>query len=85
MSANGRPGRRDTLTVHVDGIPVGGGHAIVIQSMTNTDTADVAATVRRCVTWRMPGSELVRITVNSARPPRPWRRCGARSRRLRCR
>jgi len=65
MSAAGRPGRRDTLTVHIDGIPLGGGQAIVIQSMTNTDTADVAATVRQVRELADAGSELVRITVNS--------------------
>jgi (E)-4-hydroxy-3-methylbut-2-enyl-diphosphate synthase len=43
---------------------VGGGAPIVVQSMTNTDTADVATTVRQCLDLAQAGSELVRITVN---------------------
>ena len=57
--------RHDTLCVRVGGVPIGGGHAIVVQSMTNTDTADVAATVRQVRELAEAGSELVRITVNS--------------------
>jgi len=57
--------RRDTLCVRVAGVPIGGGRAIVVQSMTNTDTADVAATVRQVRELADAGSELVRITVNS--------------------
>jgi (E)-4-hydroxy-3-methylbut-2-enyl-diphosphate synthase len=50
----------------VGGIPIGGGSPIVVQSMTNTDTADVAATVAQVKALADAGSELVRITVNTA-------------------
>ncbi|HEY8418161.1 MAG TPA: flavodoxin-dependent (E)-4-hydroxy-3-methylbut-2-enyl-diphosphate synthase [Limnochordales bacterium] len=65
--ANGQPqrGRRPTVTVNVGGVPIGGGHPIVIQSMTNTDTADVDATVQQVRALAEAGSELVRITVNN--------------------
>ncbi len=56
--------RRRTPTVRVGSVPIGGGHPIVVQSMTNTDTADVAATVAQCIELSRAGSELVRITVN---------------------
>ena len=46
-------------------MPVGSGHPIVVQSMTNTDTADVAATVRQVAALARAGSELVRVTVNN--------------------
>src|SRR5919106_6388754 len=57
--------RRSTVTVRVGGVPVGSGHPIVVQSMTNTDTADVAATVRQVAALARAGSELVRVTVNN--------------------
>jgi (E)-4-hydroxy-3-methylbut-2-enyl-diphosphate synthase len=57
--------RRQTVTALVGGIPVGAGHPIVVQSMTNTDTADVAATVRQVAALAQAGSELVRVTVNN--------------------
>jgi (E)-4-hydroxy-3-methylbut-2-enyl-diphosphate synthase len=57
--------RRSTGTALVGGIPVGSGHPIVVQSMTNTDTADVAATVRQVAALARAGSELVRVTVNN--------------------
>jgi (E)-4-hydroxy-3-methylbut-2-enyl-diphosphate synthase len=57
--------RRNTLRADIGGIPLGGGSPIVVQSMTNTDTADVAATVRQVRELAEAGSELVRITVNS--------------------
>jgi (E)-4-hydroxy-3-methylbut-2-enyl-diphosphate synthase len=57
--------RRSTVTVRVGGVPVGSGHPIVVQSMTNTDTADVAATVRQVEALARTGSELVRVTVNN--------------------
>jgi (E)-4-hydroxy-3-methylbut-2-enyl-diphosphate synthase len=57
--------RRDTVTVDVGGVKVGAGHPIVVQSMTNTDTADPAATAEQIVRLAMAGSELVRITVNT--------------------
>ena len=58
--------RHRTRVVLVGGIPVGGGHPIVVQSMTNTDTADIAATVAQAKALADAGSELVRVTVNTA-------------------
>jgi (E)-4-hydroxy-3-methylbut-2-enyl-diphosphate synthase len=49
----------------VGGVPVGSAHPIVVQSMTNTDTADVAATVAQVRALQQAGSELVRVTVNN--------------------
>ena len=57
--------RRATPTVLIGGIPVGSDHPIVVQSMTNTDTADVAATVAQVQALCGAGSELVRVTVNN--------------------
>jgi (E)-4-hydroxy-3-methylbut-2-enyl-diphosphate synthase len=57
--------RRHTVTAWVGGIPVGSDHPIVVQSMTNTDTADVDATVRQAAELAAAGSELVRVTVNN--------------------
>ena len=61
-----RSDRRSTVTVDVGGVPVGSAHPIVVQSMTNTDTADVASTVAQVKALADAGSELVRITVNTA-------------------
>jgi (E)-4-hydroxy-3-methylbut-2-enyl-diphosphate synthase len=58
--------RRDSRRVLVDRVAVGGGAPIVVQSMTNTDTADVEATARQIRDLWQAGSELVRITVNNA-------------------
>lgn len=60
------PKRRATRRVMVGSIPVGGGAPVVVQSMTNTDTADIAATVRQVAELARAGSELVRITVNTS-------------------
>ncbi len=57
--------RRSTPTAHVGGVPVGSCHPVVVQSMTNTDTADVVATVRQVAALAQAGSELVRVTVNN--------------------
>lgn len=57
--------RRATRAVAVDKILIGGGAPVVVQSMTNTDTADVAGTVRQVAELWRAGSELVRITVNN--------------------
>jgi (E)-4-hydroxy-3-methylbut-2-enyl-diphosphate synthase len=57
--------RRRTRRAHVAGIAVGGGAPIVVQSMTNTDTADVTATVAQVKALADAGSELVRVTVNT--------------------
>ena len=59
------PARRKTVVVDVGGVKVGGPHAIVVQSMTNTDTADVQATVGQVRALHAAGSELVRVTVNT--------------------
>src|SRR5688572_30492450 len=56
--------RRRSVAVEVGGVTVGGGAPIVVQSMTNTDTADIDATVRQVATLADAGSELVRITVD---------------------
>ena len=58
--------RRTARLVSVGGIKIGGGAPIVVQSMTNTDTADVAATVEQVAALARAGSELVRITVDTA-------------------
>lgn len=56
--------RRKTHGVNVGHVRVGGGAPIVVQSMTNTDTADAAATAQQCLELAEAGSELVRVTVN---------------------
>jgi (E)-4-hydroxy-3-methylbut-2-enyl-diphosphate synthase len=58
--------RRHSIAVRIGGIDVGGGAPVVVQSMTNTDTADVAATTKQVAELARVGSELVRITVNTA-------------------
>ena len=57
--------RRPTVTTMVRGVPVGSGHPVVVQSMTNTDTADAAATADQVAALFEAGSQLVRITVNN--------------------
>jgi len=57
--------RRPTITVSVGGVLVGSAHPIVVQSMTNTDTADAAATAAQVRALHAAGSELVRVTVNT--------------------
>jgi len=57
--------RRRTPTVLIGSVPVGSAHPVVVQSMTNTDTADVAATVAQVAALAEAGSELVRVTVNN--------------------
>jgi (E)-4-hydroxy-3-methylbut-2-enyl-diphosphate synthase len=57
--------RRKAVVVDVGGVPVGGDYPIVVQSMTNTDTADVAGTVNQVMALAAAGSELVRVTVNT--------------------
>lgn len=57
--------RRQTVTVRVGDVPVGSCHPIVVQSMTNTDTADVDTTVEQVAALARAGSELVRVTVNN--------------------
>jgi (E)-4-hydroxy-3-methylbut-2-enyl-diphosphate synthase len=57
--------RRKTVVTRIGNVLVGSGHPVAIQSMTNTDTADVAATAAQVAVLARTGSELVRITVNT--------------------
>ncbi|HVE78660.1 MAG TPA: flavodoxin-dependent (E)-4-hydroxy-3-methylbut-2-enyl-diphosphate synthase [Gemmatimonadaceae bacterium] len=57
--------RRKTVTTNVGGVPVGSGHPVVVQSMTNTDTADPAATAEQVAALASAGSQIVRVTVNN--------------------
>ena len=57
--------RHQTTGVRVGSVEVGGGAPIVVQSMSNTDTADIEATTTQCFELAEAGSELVRITVNN--------------------
>ncbi len=61
----GRPHRRATVSVDVGGVLVGSAHPIVVQSMTNTDTADADATAIQVAQLAHAGSQLVRVTVNT--------------------
>jgi (E)-4-hydroxy-3-methylbut-2-enyl-diphosphate synthase len=58
--------RRDTRQVVIGGVKVGGDAPVVVQSMTNTDTADIASSVKQIAELWRAGSELVRVTVNNA-------------------
>ncbi len=64
VTSSGHLPRRSTVAVKVGDVVVGGDAPIVVQSMTNTDTADVEATVRQVAELARAGSELVRITVD---------------------
>src|SRR5436853_6654309 len=64
MSAAGPQQRRRSLAVDVGGVAVGGDAPVVVQSMTNTDTADIEGTTRQVAALARAGSELVRITVD---------------------
>jgi (E)-4-hydroxy-3-methylbut-2-enyl-diphosphate synthase len=57
--------RRKSLVADIGGVKVGGSNPIVVQSMTNTDTADVTATVNQVMALAQAGSEIVRVTVNT--------------------
>ena len=65
MSGTNAIRRRKTVTVDVGGVKVGSDHPIVVQSMTNTDTADAVATAEQVALLHGAGSEVVRITVNN--------------------
>ncbi|WP_146909907.1 flavodoxin-dependent (E)-4-hydroxy-3-methylbut-2-enyl-diphosphate synthase [Arenimonas daejeonensis] len=65
MSEAAAKPRRATRAVAVDKVLIGGGAPVVVQSMTNTDTADVNATVKQVAELWRAGSELVRVTVNN--------------------
>ncbi|MBV9434206.1 MAG: flavodoxin-dependent (E)-4-hydroxy-3-methylbut-2-enyl-diphosphate synthase, partial [Hyphomicrobiales bacterium] len=64
MQDHGVSPRHRTVSVDVGGVVVGGGAPIVVQSMTNTDTADAEATARQVAALARAGSEIVRITVD---------------------
>src|SRR5919197_1852802 len=64
MTEAGPQERRTSVAVDVGGIVVGGGAPVVVQSMTNTDTADVEGTARQVAALARAGSEIVRITVD---------------------
>ncbi len=70
MSAAFVPVRRRALKAVVGGVAVGGDAPVAVQSMTNTDTADVASTVKQVAQLWRAGSELVRLTVNNAEAAR---------------
>jgi (E)-4-hydroxy-3-methylbut-2-enyl-diphosphate synthase len=81
-----RRDRRRSVVCRVGGVPVGGSHPVVVQSMTNTDTADPAATADQVALLAAAGSELVRVTVNTreaaAAVPEIVRRLGDRGVRV---
>src|SRR6202023_540166 len=64
MEFSGPAARHQTVGVKVGNVTVGGGAPIVVQSMTNTDTADVEGTARQVAALARAGSEIVRITVD---------------------
>src|SRR6202165_6184252 len=64
MTEAGPQERRRSVSVDVGGVLVGGGAPVVVQSMTNTDTADVEGTARQVAALARAGSEIVRITVD---------------------
>jgi (E)-4-hydroxy-3-methylbut-2-enyl-diphosphate synthase len=64
MSPGPTHSRHETVGVRVGRVQVGGGAPVVVQSMSNTDTADVASTVKQTLELAQAGSELVRVTVN---------------------
>src|SRR6201990_2255184 len=64
MEFSGPAPRHRTVAVKVGNVTVGGGAPVVVQSMTNTDTADVDATTKQVAALARAGSELVRITVD---------------------
>src|SRR3954471_5876334 len=57
--------RRKTPSVNINGVLVGGDHPVVVQSMTNTDTADIPGTIKQVAALAKAGSEVVRVTVNN--------------------
>lgn len=64
LSQQAAPNRHQTVCVDIDGVKVGGGHVVCVQSMTNTDTANIDATVAQVAALAEAGSELVRLTVD---------------------
>ncbi len=78
MSRFGPADRRKSHAVRVGGVVIGGDAPIVVQSMTDTDTADVEATVRQVAELARAGSEIVRLTVNTIEAARAVPRIRAR-------
>ena len=80
------PERRRSVPVRVGHVVIGGDAPVVVQSMTNTDTADVESTFRQVKELARAGSEIVRVTVNTdeaaAAVPRIVERLDAASRAL---
>ena len=72
--------RRPSIPVNVGGVWIGGNHPIAVQSMTNTDTADIAATAAQAEALVLAGSELVRVTVNTREAARAVPEIAARLR-----
>jgi len=66
LPSYGPAARRASASVRVGGVPIGGAAPIVVQSMTNTDTGDIASTVAQVAALARAGSEIVRVTVNDA-------------------
>ena len=64
IASSGPAARHQTIAVKVGNVTVGGGAPVVVQSMTNTDTADADSTARQVAALARAGSELVRITVD---------------------
>src|ERR1700720_2018166 len=64
MEFSGPAERHQTVAVKVGNVTVGGGAPVVVQSMTNTDTADAEGTARQVAALARAGSEIVRITVD---------------------
>src|SRR6187397_1827956 len=64
IAFSGPAPRHQTVAVKVGNVTVGGGAPVVVQSMTNTDTADVQATAQQVAALARAGSEMVRITVD---------------------
>ena len=65
VTENHETPRSKTLQVMVGDVPVGGGNPVVVQSMTDTDTADIGSTVKQVTLLAEAGSEIVRVTVNN--------------------
>ncbi|MCJ7712386.1 MAG: flavodoxin-dependent (E)-4-hydroxy-3-methylbut-2-enyl-diphosphate synthase, partial [Chloroflexi bacterium] len=65
MNEISKPVRRPTVSVDVGGVLVGSAHPVVVQSMTNTDTADPDGTAIQVARLAHAGSQLVRVTVNT--------------------
>ena len=63
-NSSGRASRRSSVPVMIDSVPVGGGAPVMVQSMTNTDTADAQGTADQVAALAEAGSEVVRITVD---------------------